>query len=95
MNIYYACEGDMTFDKLSKIIDKYDIPKNVILISDSGWECGPTDMCGMRYSKEDNTIIFTQDNGYSTYPTVFWNTKYYYNGHLCQNLTIDEQKEGM
>lgn len=51
----------MTFSKLETLIKKYNIPKNVVLMSDSGWECWETDMNGVYYSKKLNTIIFTQD----------------------------------
>lgn len=51
----------MTFERLSNLINKYNIPKNVHLLSDSGWECYETEMCGVYYSKEQNVIIFTQE----------------------------------
>ena len=51
----------MTFERLSKLINKYNIPKNVHLLSDSGWECGATEMCGVYYNKKQNVIIFTQE----------------------------------
>lgn len=50
----------MTFETLNKIINKYNIPKNVRLMSDSGWECDATDMDGVFYNKDKNIIIFTQ-----------------------------------
>lgn len=50
----------MTFEKLKKIINKYNIPENVHLLSDSGWECDETEMCGIYYNKKQNVIIFTQ-----------------------------------
>lgn len=50
----------MTFEKLSNLINKYNIPKNVHLLSDSGWECDATEMCGVYYNKAQNTIVFTQ-----------------------------------
>ena len=58
----------MTFEKLSKLIDKYNIPKNVHLLSDSGWECDETEMCGVYYNEKENKIVFTQSiNEYSKY----------------------------
>lgn len=51
----------MTFERLSNLINKYNIPKNVHLLSDSGWECCETEMCGVYYNKEQNVIIFTQE----------------------------------
>ena len=93
MNTYFhACEGEMTFDKLSQIIDKYNIPHSAVLLSDSGWECDPTGMRGVRYSVADNTLIFTQDNGYETDngSKIMRFVDYYYNDHLCENLTLCE-----
>ena len=58
----------MTFEKLSKLIEKYNIPKNVHLLSDSGWECCETEMNGVYYNKEQNVIVFTQEiNEYERY----------------------------
>ena len=50
----------LTFKELNNIIEKYNIPKDVILMSDSGWECFATDMLGIYYNKTKNTIVFTQ-----------------------------------
>ena len=50
----------MTFKDLLKIIEENKIPKNVLLQSDSGWECDETEMNGVYYNKKKNTIIFTQ-----------------------------------
>lgn len=63
---FYACDGELTFDKLSKIVEKYNIPHDVTFLSDSGWECCETSMCGVWYNREKNVIVFTQDNGYET-----------------------------
>lgn len=49
----------MTFKKLNNLIKKYNIPENVHLLSDSGWECSETEMCGVYYNKKQNTIVFT------------------------------------
>ena len=95
LTYYMACDGGLTFEKLSRIIDKYNIPHDVLFLSDSGWECNPTGMCGIRYSKKYNTIIFTQDNGYySDLGEEFnYNTDYYYKGDLCQNLTLNDERK--
>lgn len=50
----------MTFNQLSKIIKQNHIPKNVHLLSDSGWECCETEMDGVYYNKNENVIVFTQ-----------------------------------
>ena len=51
----------MTFEKLSKLIEKYKIPKEVHLLSDSGWECSETEMEGVYYNEKENVIVFTQE----------------------------------
>jgi len=51
----------MTFKRLKRIIDKNNIPYNVQLLSDSGWECSSTEMDGIYYNKKENKIIFTQE----------------------------------
>ena len=50
----------MTFEKLAILVEEHNIPKDVILESDSGWECGPTDVNGVYYSAKQNKIMFTQ-----------------------------------
>lgn len=50
----------MTFKELQTIIKDNDIPENVHLTSDSGWECDATEMNGVFYNKEKNEIVFTQ-----------------------------------
>ena len=34
----------MKLNKLLELINKHNIPDDVLLKSDSGWECGDTDM---------------------------------------------------
>lgn len=51
----------MTFEILNKVIKEYDIPKDVKLMSDSGWECDATDMDGIWYNRKENILVFTQD----------------------------------
>ena len=51
----------MTFELLGKIVEENNIPKNVKLMSDSGWECWETKMDGIFYNKEKNTLMFTQE----------------------------------
>lgn len=50
----------MTFDILQKIIKDNNIPSNVHLMSDSGWECDATEMDGVYYNESKNEIVFTQ-----------------------------------
>ena len=51
----------MTFDILQKIIKKNNIPRNVHLTSDSGWECNATEMDGIYYNQSINEKVFTQE----------------------------------
>ena len=37
----------MTFKELQSLIEKYNIPEDVHLTSDSGWECDATEMNGV------------------------------------------------
>lgn len=50
----------MTFKRLAKIIKENNIPEDVHLMSDSGWEVLPTDIAEAYYIPKKNVIIFTQ-----------------------------------
>ena len=50
----------MTFELLEKIIKKNNIPPNVHLLQDCGWECGATELDGVWYNRKRNEIQFTQ-----------------------------------
>lgn len=50
----------ITFKQLQAFIEKEGIDPDVHLLSDSGWECGSTDMDGLYYNKKQNVIVFTQ-----------------------------------
>ena len=50
----------MTMKLLCRIIEENGIPSDVHFISDSGWECNATEMNGVFYHRESNTIVFTQ-----------------------------------
>ena len=41
----------MKLNKLLELINKHNINDNVLLRSDSGWECGATDMDGVYYNR--------------------------------------------
>ncbi len=58
----------MTFDILQKIIKENDIPSNVHLTSDSGWECDATEMNGVYYNEAENEIVFTQNGNKYDHP---------------------------
>ena len=51
----------MTMELLCRIIEENNIPKDVHFISDSERECNATEMDGLHYNRESNTIVFTQD----------------------------------
>lgn len=58
----------MTFDILQKIIKENNIPSNVHLTSDSGWECDATEMDGVYYNEAENEIVFTQEGNEYDHP---------------------------
>ena len=69
----------MTFDILQKIIKENNIPSNVHLTSDSGWECDATEMNGVYYNEAKNEIVFTQEGSvydYSYRDSYSWKNIY-------------------
>ena len=50
----------MKLNTLLKLINKHNIPDDVLLRSDSGCECDATDMDGVYYNRKLNVIVFTQ-----------------------------------
>lgn len=64
----------MKLNKLLELIEKHNISKDVTLMSDSGWECGATDMDGVYYNEHKNIIVFTQyvDDGDYYYSKDGW-----------------------
>ena len=55
----------MTIGKLLTLIK--DLPKDAVVMSDSGWECDATDCDGVYYSKKLNTLVLTQGYGEKKY----------------------------
>ena len=51
----------MKLNALLKLLEKHNIPDDVTLMSDSGWECCATEMDGVYYNSLENVIVFTQD----------------------------------
>lgn len=51
---------EMTLQKLNELCVRHNIPKDVKLLSDSGWECDETEMNGVYYCEQSNVIVFTQ-----------------------------------
>lgn len=60
----------MTFEKLNRLIFDNNIPINVHLMSDSGWECSETEMDGVFYNEKENLIVFTQEG--NEYDNPYW-----------------------
>ena len=54
---------EMTMELLKRIIEENNIPKDVHFMIDSGWECDSTEMNGVYYNIQSNTIVFTQGYG--------------------------------
>lgn len=82
----------MTFELLNKIIEENNIPKDVHLMSDSGWECGETEMNGIYYNRKENVLIFTQhgDRCDSWFEEDDWDLLYDY-AKLCRDCRhLDE-----
>ena len=48
----------MRLKELYEIVERNNIPKDVILQSDSGWECNETDMDIIYYNKKENKLVF-------------------------------------
>ena len=57
----------MTIEEFINKIDKADIPYNASIMSDSGWECDPTDCSRIFFDKENNVIVLTQED----YPSAY------------------------
>lgn len=57
----------MTVDIFKRILKENNIPDDVRLMSDSGWECDATEMDGVYYHRKTNTIVFTQGYGNHEY----------------------------
>ena len=55
----------MTWGLLKEVLK--DIPEDAVIMSDSGWECDPTDTNGVWYDEESNVVYLTQgdDKGWS------------------------------
>ncbi len=51
----------MTLELLNKICEQNNIPSDVRLTSNSGWECDATEMDGIFYKRNENTLEFTQE----------------------------------
>lgn len=72
----------MTYKILKELMEKHNIPEDVTLMSDSGWECDATHMDCIYYSPVTNCIVFTQ------YPSVH-DTYHKKPGDLYYNEKVD------
>lgn len=66
----------LTFKKLKEIIEEHQIREDVILESDSGWECDPTYLGDVLFSAEENRMIFLQPEGTKYKDEEFIDTRY-------------------
>lgn len=57
----------MTVKELNRLLTANNIQEDARLMSDSGWECGATDMDGVFYNPKDNIVVFDQSYEYSKY----------------------------
>lgn len=55
--------NSITFMELVEYIEKNNIPKDVKLLSDSGWECSATGIRAVYYDKKNNILYLYQDKG--------------------------------
>lgn len=52
----------MVIKDFLEVLKKYNIPEDVKILSDSGWECGATDIEAIYYNKEKNFIVLVQSS---------------------------------
>lgn len=50
----------MTYGELKTVFEENEIPLDTELYNDSGWECDPTFVDGIYYSKEKKAAVFVQ-----------------------------------
>lgn len=67
----------MTLGKMLDILQENNVPKSANLMSNSGWGCDATNMDGIYYNENLNTVIFTRgsryerDCGYDGYDLLY------------------------
>lgn len=66
----------LTFKKLKEVIEEHNIREDVLLESDSGWECEPTNLGDILFSAKENRIIFLQPGDLKYKDDEFLNTNY-------------------
>lgn len=85
----------MTANKLAKILLDANLPDNVVIMSDSGWECWATDMDGIFYNAEENYMVVTQGSKYDLDEYIGWKVLYIKDLKIpCEVITgFDERKQ--
>ena len=74
----------MTVKQLNEILKEHNVPEDAQLMSDSGWECDPTEMDAVWYEPMHNTVIFTQGGKYEV-------DSYSFNDLACLRLYCEGQ----
>lgn len=64
----------MTASKLISFLTK--VPSDTIVVSNSGWECDPTDIGGIYYCKERKEVHLTQGGDYGYHPYNYENFEF-------------------
>lgn len=78
----------MTLEKLNEICKKNNIPENVKLMSDSGWECCETDMDGLYYSRKMNTLVITPTSEFDEkYIGKGWSKNFIPEGEIFERVS--------
>ena len=64
----------MILKQFNKLIEKYNIPDDIIFQSDTGWECGYSDLILIAYNEKEKRIVFLSDTtaDYDYYHTKNW-----------------------
>lgn len=57
----------MKLKELYEIMKRNNIPEDVRLQSDSGWECSETDIGIIYYNKKQNRLVFLQKEEWQVY----------------------------
>lgn len=52
----------MQIKTLIKKIEKYNIPLDAEIETDSGWECSATEVTDIYYNKNENIVVLTRDD---------------------------------
>ena len=53
-------EERLTVGDFNNIINKCGIPSDCVILTDSGWECDPTEVIAVFYNETEKVVVFTQ-----------------------------------